>query len=292
MLRLVRKSVEPAGDARYEYQGVTGSGVYRVREYTVSLVGLLLQDPPSADVYLYGGAFTLPEEGFEAYCRWHNGPLAERDDPEKRLYCPELAPQGYCRRHKRSLRALYEECMSRSGRRSLEACRTLDEREKLEYTVYLMVAGGPVKVGVTRSWRLLDRLAEQPHDAATPLAVVEGAYAARRLELEAARRGLARERPSRRVRAKRLPPGLAAALLEAAAERASRELGVEWSGEILRVKPPDLLPQEVRPERLRGAALRPRGYWGGLLVVEHRGGLAALNTRDLMHRASIVRLGE
>ncbi len=294
VLRLVRKRIVPAGVARYEYQGLAWGDVYEVEEYSVEFLGLLLQDPPSADVYLYRGAFTLPGPGgFEQYCRWHNGPLAERDDPEKRLYCPEVAPQGYCRRHRRSLRALYDECMSRSGLRSLEACKALDEREKLEYTVYLLVAGGSVKVGATRSWRLLDRLAEQPHDAATVLATVEGAYQARRLELEAARRGLASERPSRRARGRRLHPGAAATLLEAAAERIARELGVEWRSRILRVRPPEGLPVEADPARLAGRRLRARGYWGGLLIVEVDGGtLASLGTRELMHRASIVKLGE
>ena len=293
VLRLVRKRVVPGGVASYEYQGLAGGGVYEVEEYRVELLGLLLQDPPSADVYLYTGAFTLPGPGgFEQYCRWHNGPLAERDDPEKRLYCPEVAPQGYCRRHRRSLRALYDECMSRSGLRSLEACRALDEREKLEYTVYLLVAGGAVKVGATRSWRLLDRLAEQPHDAATVLATVEGAYEARRLELEVARRGIASERPSRRARGRRLHPGAAAALLEAAAERAARELGLGWGGRVLRVSPPSDLPGEVSPARLAGKTLRARGYWGGLLIVDADGSPASLGTRELMHRASIVKLGE
>jgi len=294
VLRLVHKLVEPAGVASYAYHGLAGGGSYRVEEYSVSLRGLILQDPPSADVYLYRGLFTLPPQGgvYEAYCRWHNGPLAERDDPLTRLYCPEPAPQGYCRRHRRSLRALYEECMSRSGLRSLEACRALDERERLEYTVYLLVAGGSVKVGVTRSWRLLDRLAEQPHDVATPLAVVEGAYRARKLEMEAARRGIASERPSRRVKGKRLHPAAAAALLEAAALRAARLLGLEWEGRLLRVKPPDPLPPEAPPERLEGSPLKPLTYWGGLLILDANGGQAALHTRSLLHRASIVKLGE
>ncbi len=292
VLRLVRKSVEYRGRASYEYRGLAGGGEYLVDEYTVSFRGLLLQDPPSADVYLYNGFFTLPGRGgYEAYCRWHNGPLAEKDNPEERLYCPELAPQGYCRRHRRSLRALYDECISRSGAKSLEACRALDERVKLEYTVYLAVAGGSVKVGVTRSWRFLDRLAEQPHDAATLIAVVEGAYRARRLELEASKRGIASERPSRKARARRIHPGAAAALLEAAAEKASRVLGLDWDGQIVRIRPPDELPPEAAPARLHGSKLRAVGYWGGFLIVKGDRVDAAIHSRELMHRASIIKLG-
>lgn len=292
VLRLVRKRVEESGVVKVSYTGILGKGEYLVHEYTVSLMGLLLQDPPSADVYLYTGAFTV-SEGSTDYCRWHSGPLHERDDPEERLYCPEHArPGGYCSRHRRSLRALYDECMSRAGQRSLEACRELDEKAgRIEYTVYLAVVGGAVKVGATRSWRLIDRLAEQAHEAFTTVAVVEGSYEARRLEQAIAKAGIAGERPSRRQRLKRAPIGQAVASLAAIAEKAARMAGFEWDGRIMRIRPPASLPPQTPPHRASGVRLRATGYWGGMLIVEDPGGgELALDTRRLLHRDSIIKL--
>lgn len=292
VLRLVRKRVEESGVVKVSYTGVLGKGEYHVYEYTVSLTGLLLQDPPSADVYLYTGAFTVSTGGME-YCRWHDGPLHERDRPEERLYCPEQARLGgYCPRHRRSLRALYDECMSRAGQRSLEACRALDEKAgRIEYTVYLAVVGGAIKVGVTRSWRLIDRLAEQEHDAFTTVAVIDGAYHARRLEQAIAKAGIASERPSKRQRSKRIPLGQAVASLTAAAEKAARIAGFEWSGRIMRIRPPGSLPPETPPQRASGVRLRATGYWGGMLLAEDPGGNTfALDTRRLLHRDSIIKL--
>ena len=226
-------------------------------------------------------------------CRWHSGPLEGGDDPRGRLYCPATAAGGYCRQHVRSLRALYEACMG-GGRHGLEACRVVDREVRGEYTLYLAwwpsKASINVKVGVTRKPRLLERLAEQPHVAATELAVFDSLYKARVAEATVAKEGIARQHTRKTGISSR---GLSRALveLEAAAERASRILGVEWRGRLIRIKPPEAPKHAppIEPARLAGSRAALKGYWGGMLMLEapHSSIIALVRASDLLHRKSL-----
>ncbi len=259
---------------------------YEVLAYTAKLDSLIIQYPEGADSYRYTGPISIAGEPWRTYCRWHNGPLDRRDSPWERLYCTVEA-RDYCRYHRRSARSLYELCLSLRGPQALEACKRVDDEISGEYSLYLSYTGKGVKVGVTRSFRLLDRLAEQPHSLATRLAVYDSLYRARRAEIAVARGGIAGETGVRKPR--RPDPGAAAPALSYAAERASKLLGVEWEGELFRVKPPDglLASPLVSPSSSLGI-LEPVAYWGGLLQLSSRRGLIVLRVKDLLHRDSVV----
>lgn len=290
ILRLVYKRVEGPEVERVAppLSRALGSGEeYTVEVYNVRLDSLIIQDPEGPDATRYSGAITLAGRPWRSYCRWHDGPLDRRDEPWKRLYCTVEA-RDYCRYHRRSLRALYDICLTMRGPQGLEACRRLDEEVSGEYTLYLTHTGKGVKVGVTRSFRILDRMAEQPHSLATVLAVYDSLYRARRAEMAVSRSGLAREASVRRPR--RPDPAAAAPALSQAAREAARLLGVDWSGSLLRVRPPRGLLEAplVDPSRAAGGLLEPASYWGGLLLLHSTAGDIVLRVRDLLHRDSVV----
>ncbi len=287
--------LELSGARRAEAYTIGGPRSYTVEEYNIDLEGILYQEPPSAEVTLAPKGLLLNFSllPWEPVCRWHNGPLEGGDDPRRRLYCPAPASGGYCRQHKRSLRALYEACMG-GGFSSLEYCKAVDREVRNEYIIYLAwwpsKASINVKVGVTRKHRLLERLAEQPHLAATELTVFDRLYEARKAEMIIAREGIARQH----TRKTGLGTwGLSKALveLEAAAERASRLLGVEWHGRLVRIKPPEapLGISPVESSRLAGSKMVLAGYWGGMLILRTLQGssLALARSSDILHRKSL-----
>ncbi len=296
ILRLAYKILREAGVARYQASMLAGGEYFVVKEYSVTLDSLILQPLGYPDVGRYRGPLLFAPRPWRRYCKWHSGPLDRRDLPWRRIYCTE-AVQGeheYCRQHRRSERFLYDLCMGLKGERALEACRELDRRVKAEYTVYLLVQyGGHLKVGSTRSWRILERVAEQPHSAATTLATFDSALSARRAEMAVSREGIASEHRPRSGRHRRLPPpGAAAATLSDAAQRASKLLGVEWGGEIFRVIPPEPPSRPVRAEGLDlgGAPFRVKGYWGGMLLIERvpDGAVLWVDERSILHTDAVL----
>ena len=143
-------------------------------------------------------------------------------------------------------------------------------------------------MGVTRLFRLHDRIAEQPHGVATLLAVYDSAYQARRAEMMVSRRGLASERRTRRPRHASLVES--ARLVAGGAERIAGFLGVDWDGRLFRVTSPAepvvRSTRESRPEALEGRRLRLAGYWGGYLVFEP--GPLVVVDRRLAHRDALI----
>ncbi len=292
ILRLIHKIVDKAGVEKVEpgLASLLGSTVYEVEAYSIRLDSLILQSPHTTDVYRYRGPIKVAPAPWRSYCKWHDGPLDSRDKPWERIYC-NMEAEGYCRYHRKSLRSLYDICLSTRGPHALEACRRVDEEVKTEYSLYLTSPEGrSVKVGVTRSFRILDRIAEQPHSLATVLATYPSLYEARRAELSLSRAGIASESSPRRLR--RIDPRAAAPLLSSIAEKASRLLGVGWDGRLFRVKPPSGLNNApiTSAERLLGVVLEPRGYWGGLLLLEGNGSLYLVKSRSMMHMDSVIQV--
>jgi len=294
ILRLVHKHVAGPEERTVTLHTLDGGESYVIDEYVVEPDSLIIQYPDSPDAYrLEALRLELAPPPWTPYCRWHSGSLWERDEPWKRIYCTAPA-EGYCRQHRRSERAVYEACVSLPGERGLAACRALDALGRTTYAVYVTDGGGAgkAKVGMTRMFRLLDRLAEQPHRAAAVVYEADSAYEARRAELAISRAGLASERRARSPRRGHQLPE-AAALVASVAEKAARLVGGEWDGRLLRVtsSAERLVStlRESRPERLVGARWSVSGYWGGYLALYSPGrGRAVVNEKRLLHLEALL----
>lgn len=291
VLRVIVKDLVLRGASTVKVRSLYGEETVALDDYHVSSLRLVVQPLGYADVIgVDAGDVSIAPLPWSSYCRWHDGPLDRRGDPESRIYCEALS-DGYCRQHKRSQRAVYEACVSQSGSRSLEACRLLDRTVKAEYSLYLVQLGGRVKVGITRSWRLLDRVAEQPHSLATEIAVFDSAYEARMAEIELSSGGVA----SQRGPSAKLAGGSNPSLLLSASIKASEILGVEWRRRFFRVvRPPEALSAKRIPAPvISGERVSILGYWGGYFLIRSSRGLVGVSDKELMHRDSlIVSLGE
>ncbi len=297
ILRLVKLKV--AGPKRQELGPPKGfvfsltQGPAQLDLYYADLDYLLVQPLGYSDVFEYRSQIKLAPRPWSRYCEWHDGPLDEPDDPRRRLYCPVTVrgDREYCSKHSRSERALYMFCLQYHSERALEACREVDKMIKGEYAVYMLDYGGDrPKVGTTRSFRLIERIAEQPHIVATTVAVVDSVYRARRLEMDISKSGVAAE--SRRYRW----PGsqdyyFAALRLSISVKKVISLTGFSWDERLFAVAP----AQELRPHIIETSevplsqALRPLSAWGGFLVFDYgRGQAGALRVSELLHRDSVV----
>jgi hypothetical protein len=291
ILRLIHKKVESAGTLKLR-TGLFGDE-YVLREYHITTLSFIVQSPDMVEVEevsMEGVRAKFNRKLWISYCRWHNGPLNEPDDPSKRIYC-NVPAEGFCRQHKRSLRAIYERCVTLKGLPGFEACKVVDAKAPTKYAVYLTDFGGAKpKVGITRKFRLLERIAEQTHIAATVIAEVNSAYEARKLETRIASSGLAQELHGRSVMRTR---GVAEAVsrLHYWASRISEKFSLNWKGEIFRVRPPNDLHEYVllrKPESLE-EDFYVRGFWGGFLFVETASGRKLyFNSKPLQHKDSLV----
>lgn len=292
ILRLVKKKLTPLGEVEVEYTGLFGRESWRVEVYRVEPDYLVLQTPDKPDAFKGEASIVrVAPPPWRRFCRWHDGPLWEKDEPWKRIYCVVEA-ESYCRQHKRSLRALYEFCLGTNSPNALELCKKIDSMGRTNYVVYLTDAGaGRVKVGVTREFRFLERLSEQAHNAATMLHVTDSLYEARRLELEVSRRNLASQVKSRKP--KSVPLSKVAPLLAGAAERISREMGLDWNGRLVRVVSDKqsivLNAREAKRDHVEGRKFRIVGYWGGHLILEgEEGRITHISDRVLIHSDSLI----
>ncbi len=295
LARLAYKEVEPLSKETVS-TGSTGLMAFMgggedvvLETYRLVFRGLVVQDLETGTLKLLDPGSRFRVAALEPRCRWHDGPLDRRDDPLARTYCLARVHEnslGYCKAHRGSLRALYEECFG--GNRGLEACRRLDEKlgGRVSYTVYLTVHSGTrVKVGVTRSFRLLDRLAEQPHDAATVLLETSSAVEARAAERRVSGLpGFSDKGPRRPGQAGR--PNLA--LLLDASRRAASLLGISWEPRALKIQAPDTLGNARSIGALGSGVYTLRGYWGGFLLLEDGSGLVAVRCGRLTHRALLL----
>ncbi len=266
--------------------------------YKVDFKGLLLQDPGSGELILLkrGEKIMLRDAGEEYFCRWHTGPLDSRDDPLTRKYCLRRASGGlgYCSEHLGSLRAVYDTCFGSSGMQSREACIRLDRAVKgrVEYAVYIVDYGGrKLKVGSTRLFRWLDRIAEQPHVTAALIHVSRSAVDARSTEKAVASiKGFAEIPARNRLMISRHTLMLESARRIASAAEMLASKGYSWSRIVVRIKPPEEFEEAVSAtlRELEGRTLELQGYWGGHVILAEGSKHYALPLRSLLHRESVA----
>ncbi len=226
-------------------------------------------------------------------CRFHEGPVGR---PLEHRYCqlPAATRDGYCRLHASSWKALYERCAQGSGQACMLAERLLPRG--LRFAVYALDYGGSrLKIGMTQEWRLLSRVAEQPHASAAVVAGGLGLREARGLE-----RRLARSRAATEGGAARLGERLRSAarlLEEATVERLSSRLasllaslGLQGSYRGFTVLPtagtPRLYAEAARLEPGGGWEAVLLGYWAGLLLALSGGRLYTVPKTALLHLAA------
>ncbi|MGC9071115.1 MAG: hypothetical protein ACP5HK_00230 [Acidilobus sp.] len=263
-------------------------GNFEVKVFEAKLCYLLVQPEGYSDVFPYRGPLRLAPEPWRPYCQWHNGPLDEADDPAKRLYCLVQA-DGFCSKHKRSERAIYTICLDSRSPEALEACKKIDENVRSEYVVYMVDFGGDKpKVGTTRKFRLLERIAEQPHLLATVLLETDSLYQARKAEISLSRQGLGAESWRHRW-IYGLDLYFSALRLSEQAEKASKALGTSWAGEMFTVSADaPQRPMVVERKSLEGKEFSVIGAWGGFLLLGGRNGPMALKYSSLLHRDSLL----
>ncbi len=292
VLRLVKQAVVEDGTRVVEpsrgFLLVPKVSEFKVRLYEARLEYLLVQPEGYSDVFPFKGRLRIAPGPWNAYCQWHDGPLDEADDPTKRLYCTVQA-DGFCSKHRRSKRAVYTMCLDSRSSMALEACRKIDESVRGEYVVYMLDFGSDKpKVGTTRKFRLLERIAEQPHLLATVLIETDSLYEARKAELELSRQGIGVE-SWRHKWVLGLDLYFSAVRLSEAAERASRQLGGSWGGDMFTVTANvPQRPLTAEPAALEGKELEILGTWGGFLVVPGPRQPIVLKYSQLLHKDSII----
>lgn len=176
-----------------------------LERYRASTIGIVVQEDGWSTVQLVNvGEYVLFTKSGETLCRWHTGPIHEKDDPLKREYCVKKAVTtlGYCNEHRESVMAIYSYCFESSSQLCLTKCRELDEKlkNKVEYVTYLLTYSlDGFKVGSTRRWRFHIRLSEQPHVAAIAIQYSGSAYRARELEIKIGKLEGLSEKPHRDI---------------------------------------------------------------------------------------------
>lgn len=255
----------------------------------ITRVGLLVQELPNPQVRtLWEPVLSVETVKIGKICRYH-------DDYGDARYChrPAVTEEGYCSVHKGSWKALYELC----AQGVKEACDKAAEQADEEFTVYALDFGGrKLKIGLTQSWRVLYRLAEQPHVSAA-LLFKGSLLQARDLERELGRRKSATEGAgvglSERLKSacallsSNEPHSIASRLAAALAE-----LGLEGFFDAFTILPrffePELFPKftSIELQELLGRKLKLCDYWAGLLVLRDQDSdeLLVLNKNEVFHK--------
>jgi len=265
----------------------------RLHVLRVERLGLLVQHPPSNSVRVYWEATLAFDSSDGTLCRYHEGP---RGEPWRHWYCsrPAVTRDGYCSLHRNSWKALYERCAQGVDAACIQAARMVSGEK---FSVYILYYGGSrVKVGLTQDWRLLWRIAEQPHVAAARIYTGD-LLTAREMERRLGRHRLATEgakvrvqqrlRDSIAVLGRLVETGEYARAAQALASALSL-LGLEGEYEAYTI-----LPRSVEwlltarhadsIERLRGRSVRVLDYWAGLLYVDAGGERLAASKHLLQH---------
>ncbi|MET1128351.1 MAG: hypothetical protein ABWW70_03440 [Thermoproteota archaeon] len=274
-------------------------------EYTVYRVvepGLLVQRLPDPEASAWWRPKLRLIRVGERLCSYREGVWTGTGTVR---YCTLRASglQGYCKVHENSPKALYELCAQGVD----AACKKAEELVGDEtFSVYILDYGGQkLKVGLTQSWRLLWRVAEQPHVAAAE--IFQGRLTeARNLERRLGRGKVATEGAGIRIR-ERLNLSVArlreySGAVERAAYRLAElaaRLGLRGTLRSFTVLPRTGLDwvTSVRLARsldeLLGLNLELVDYWGGLLLFRvDSDGVVAVRKDELLHREiELVPLG-
>ena len=270
--------------------------------YKIILNGIIIQETGTTLLHIASiNDKIILSKSLNEYCHWHDGPLDKRDNPLERTYCikPIISELGFCREHLHSDRAIYIRCFGTAGLESLRNCVILDKKydEKIEYSVYLLSYGQEsIKVGTTRSFRIFERIAEQPHVVATILAKTRNAYEARDIEIRAGKLPWLTERPRRSLKtviSKPLSPSLYR--LKNLREKTVYALGINDSNPMFfQVLPVDdisyyLKAREAHLEDLEGKKLEILGFWGGYLLLSDisMNNYYILRAKEILHKDTI-----
>ncbi|GEM_PF-727857 len=274
-----------------------------ILRYKVFLNGIILQETGTTNLHIAGvNDKIIISRGFNEYCHWHNGPLDRRDNPLERTYCIKqpVSELGFCREHLHSDRAIYIRCFGTAGLESMRNCIVLDKKygEKIEYVVYLLSYGqDSVKVGTTRSFRVYERIAEQPHVVATLLTRTKSAYRARDIEVRAGKLPWLTERPRRSIKnviSKPVQPALYR--LKSFREKTLRALNISIEQEPIyfQVVPVDdmsyyMKAKETRLQDMDGKELEILGFWGGYLLVSETStnNYYLIRSKELLHKDTV-----
>ncbi len=269
-------------------------GFYEVRGFKL----LVQEDPGSPSVSIVDGEGLRIVSLGKKMCRYHEG----RAGPLTAWrFCtrPAVTVSGFCMDHRSSTQALYERC--NAGR--IDACLVVDTAWRGErYSVYLLDYGSrSLKVGLTRTWRLAYRLAEQPHLAAVELGRFNSLYEARMTERRIGRgrgftEGVGVERSGRLGRVLESLERMGARAAEEAAGRLAEAL-CRLRGAVARGERrncitmlPGLDPREfIEARRVRGPEppIRLLGYWAGVFLAEDGGGSRVVfEASQLLHRVA------
>ncbi len=280
----------------------TGSrSTWEITRYKLVFYGVIAQEEGSHTLHLIApGEKIVFVRDYREYCHWHNGPLDKRDNPLNREYCirEAVTETGYCTMHRNSLRAIYSKCFSSTGLESLRNCWLLDEKlgDRIEYVVYMLAySHNRFKVGSTRSWRLYDRIGEQPHIVATILYRSRSAVKARDTEIRAGRLEWLTEMPHKRsvreVLKTPIPPVISRLEKMLLKTRRVLRIGDHEKPLIFRVEPirettDYLRAEEKRLDELIGVKLELIDYYAGYLLL----GDTSTNQRYLLKANQILHM--
>ena len=165
-------------------------------------------------------------------------------------------------------------------------CRRLDRELRMPYALYILSYGGNVvKVGLTRRFRVYDRIAEQPHIVATRFMEFTSAYEARSMEQVIGSSEYASER---RLRGGKESLQEALSQLLAIVDKLSVKFGVNHEHRFFRVIP----KEEVTGFKIRiadlgelnGLEMELYSYMYGNIVFKADSRYYLVRSKDIMHR--------
>jgi len=278
-----------------------------VEIYKLMFKGLLAQEETNPNLILLepGTRVRIKCQPWKVYCRWHNGPIDREDNPLLRKYCIRPLTRetvGYCSLHEKSIRALYDRCLSSVGVSCLSKCLKLDEilDGKINFIVYIIDYGGSkIKVGVTREFRLLHRVSEQPHVVAKVIYKTNSAYEARKIETMLSHKLKAlTERPGDRNLASSLSSNLKVAIarISNVMNNIARMLGENAIPKTPLIKVTlqninvikNFSEINLRMEHTYNSVMEVVDYWGGYLFLEAKGKIKAVKVNTLLHHLDLI----
>ncbi len=172
--------------------------------------------------------------------------------------------------------------------------------DKIEYAIYILDYGHGLKVGVTRSWRFLERISEQPHIIATKIYETKSSLKAREIELKISRIKEFTERPKKRSLKNVLshPPKLSYRKLYSSLNKLQKEnLGIHIDLEdiaFIRILPSIDITYYVKAvetslDKIKEEVLEVIDYWMGYILLNriNTNEYFIVQSKNLLHKNSI-----